>query len=228
MRFNTEAENQQRYAGFSMAELCNYGYDEKDLFTMIRTELDFKKVKEQKRLHIEKSKKNEISMTHYALTGHTSGIGKCVYDRLQPNVTAFSRSIGYNINKSEDRKKIIAESTNCDIFINNAHSGFGQVHLLIDLFMQWKDQDKRIVNVGSRIAENVLSKNKLHLLNYYSEKRSLKSTVCDLQGYNCKVEYVWFGYVGTPAILEKYPHFTSDDYITVESAADVIINACQK
>jgi radical SAM superfamily enzyme YgiQ (UPF0313 family) len=55
-RFNKEAEAQQRYAGFSMAELCNYGYDEKDLFNMIRTELDFKRVREQRRAHIEKYK----------------------------------------------------------------------------------------------------------------------------------------------------------------------------
>jgi hypothetical protein len=139
----------------------------------------------------------------------------------------FSRSSGYNINRHEDRKRIIEESKDCDIFINNAHSGFGQVQLLVELFMQWKDQDKQIINVGSRVAENPLANDRLHLLSYYAEKKALKNTVTDLQGYRCKINYVWFGYVGTRAILEKYPHFTSDDYITVECAADMILGTCR-
>jgi hypothetical protein len=30
-----------------------------------------------------------------AITGHTKGIGKCVFDRLSPNIIGFSKSTGY-------------------------------------------------------------------------------------------------------------------------------------
>ena len=44
-----------------------------------------------------------------------------------------------------------------------------------------------------------------------------------MQVHACKVEYKWFGYVGTEKILKKYPHFTSLDYISVDAAANIIL-----
>ena len=55
-----------------------------------------------------------------AITGHTQGIGKRAYDRLCPDIIGFSRSNGYDITNSGDQKRIIEESKDCDIFINNA------------------------------------------------------------------------------------------------------------
>ena len=55
-----------------------------------------------------------------AITGHTQGIGKCAFKRLSPNIIGFSKSTGYDITKFNDRKRIIEESKDCDIFINNA------------------------------------------------------------------------------------------------------------
>ena len=64
-----------------------------------------------------------------AITGHTQGIGKCAFERLSPNIIGFSKSTGYDITKFNDRKRIIEESKDCDIFINNANAGFGQTYL---------------------------------------------------------------------------------------------------
>ena len=47
----------------------------------------------------------------YAITGHTSGIGKALYENYLPNAIGFSRSNGFNI--STDIRKIIHESKNC-------------------------------------------------------------------------------------------------------------------
>jgi len=113
--------------------------------------------------------------------------------------------------------------SDCDVFINNAQAGYGQVDLLIELFQEWKDSQKLIVNVGSRIAEVMLGEPHLHLLHYSAQKKALKTTVAEIQGYNCKIDYVWFGYVGTARILAKYPHFTAADYITVSAAADIVM-----
>jgi hypothetical protein len=163
-----------------------------------------------------------------AITGHTKNIGKFLYEKYSTNSIGFSRENGYDITRKDDRKKIIKEVKNCDIFINNAPAGFGQSELCLELWKEWKDLPKIIINVGSRIAEEhvILQNDHTHLLEYSMHKRTLKQLSLDLNNINTnvKVKYVWFGYVGTPEILSKYPHFTNDDYITIEEAARIILN----
>ena len=161
----------------------------------------------------------------YAVTRHTYGIGKCLYDRLSPNAIGFSKSSGYDITNKEDRQRIIKEAYDCDVFINNAPAAFGQTYLLIELFNVWKNLNKTIINVGSRIAEvQTLPASHIHLLEYQAEKLILKEMSQRLTGYPCNVQYKWFAYVGTEKILQKYPHFTPNDYISVDQAADIILS----
>lgn len=163
-------------------------------------------------------------MTTYAITGHTAGIGKCLYERLNPAAIGFSLSTGYNITNPVDRQRIINESKNCDVFINNATAGFGQTLLFLELFNVWRDQPKTIINVGSRIAEiKILPKDRQDLLRYQAEKLILKEMSTRVIGL-CTVKYKWFGYVGTDKILKKYPHFTESDYITENQAVDIILS----
>jgi hypothetical protein len=160
-----------------------------------------------------------------AITGHTSGIGKCIYNRLCPSAIGFSLSNGYDITLAIDRQRIIREANNCDVFINNAPAGFGQTLLFLELFQLWKnDPTKTIINVGSRIAEiKELPINRHDLLKYQAEKLILKEMTSRVTG-SCNIKYKWFGYVGTKKILTKYPHFTESDYITEEQAADIILS----
>lgn len=159
----------------------------------------------------------------YAVTGHTSGIGKTLFERLSPNVIGFSRSTGYNINSYADRQRIINESNDCDVFINNAPAGYGQVDLFIELFQEWKDKEKTIINVGSRITDIILPPDRLELMHYQSQKLILKIMSLRVVG-TCKVKHRSFGYVGTEAILKKYPHFTKADYISIDQAVDIILS----
>ena len=165
-------------------------------------------------------------MLKYAVTGHTQGIGKQLFERLSPNVIGFSKSTGYDITNKTDRRKIINQSNDCDIFINNATEGIGQTLLLIDLFNKWKDTNKIIINVGSRIAEFSNAVNQYEFLQYQAEKLILKEMSLRLQGLEkCDVRYRWFAYVGTEKILKKYPHFKyPDDYITENEACNIILN----
>ena len=160
----------------------------------------------------------------YAITGHTQGIGKDLYNRLSPNAVGFSRSTGYDIDVKEDRRRIIRESKDCDVFINSAGSNFSQTYLLIELFNAWRDTNKTIINIGSRVAEIKLPANRLELLEYQAQKLILKTMVNELQGYPCNVTYKWFAYVGTDRILKKYPHFTEKDYLTLEQASNIILS----
>lgn len=81
-----------------------------------------------------------------AITGHTKGIGKSLYDYFCKNnhtVFGFSRSNGYDINLNQDR--ILDVVKDCDVFINNASSNDSQLQLL-------KKTNKivpKIITVGS-------------------------------------------------------------------------------
>lgn len=163
-------------------------------------------------------------MIKYAVTGHTQGIGKSLFNRLTPNCIGFSKSTGHDITNKSHRKNIIQQSHDCDVFINNATEGMGQTLLLIDLFNEWKDTDKIIINVGSRAAEFSTAV-AYNLLVYQAEKLILKEMSLRLQGIEkCDVRYRWFAYVGTEKILKKYPHFTyPNDYITEDEACDIIL-----
>lgn len=166
----------------------------------------------------------------YAITGHTAGIGKTIYEKLNPNIKGFSRTNGYDIKQSSDIYKILDESAGCKIFINNAYDDFAQSNLLLEAFFRWKDTDKTIINVGSRIAEDNLNLKRLTqdvgLLKYQMHKASLKRLCQDLQNYGStlQVKYVWFGYVGTEKILAKYPNMPKSMYISVDEAAERVIN----
>ena len=163
----------------------------------------------------------------YAVTGHTMGIGKSLYNRLSPNCIGFSKSTGYDITKKIDRCRIIDQVSDCDIFINNATDGIGQTFLLTDLFNEWKNTSKIIINVGSRIAEFTTAVDRYELLGYQAEKLILKDMSLRLRGLEqCDVRYRWFAYVGTEKILKKYPHFTYPaDYISEDEACDIILGS---
>jgi hypothetical protein len=161
----------------------------------------------------------------YAITGHTAGIGRRAFQRL--DALGFSRSNGYDITDPAHRQKIIFESRKCDVFINCAHSGFASTYMLLDIYDAWKDcADKTIINVGSRVAEIKLPWERQDLLAYQAEKLALKETVARINLLNpkCKVNYRWFAYVGTAKILMKYPHFKQNDYITEDQAVDIILS----
>jgi len=87
-----------------------------------------------------------------ALTGHTSGIGKALYDILSVDheMLCFSRSNGYDISKRDNIKKIVQESLDCDVFVNNAYYSLSQIYILNGLWEFWRrDKTKTIVNNSS-------------------------------------------------------------------------------
>ena len=160
----------------------------------------------------------------YAVTGHTYGIGQALHRKL--GGLGFSRSTGYDICDPAVRRSIIDTCSDVDVFINNAPAGFGQSQLLLELWEEWRDKDKTIINVGSRIAEIALPDDYTHLLKYQMHKTTLKTLSHTLSAIDtrCEVKYRWFAYVGTPKILAKYPHFTESDYITVDEAVKIILS----
>lgn len=90
-----------------------------------------------------------------AVTGHTSGIGKGLYENFLNKgyfVRGFSRSNGFDISILKDRLAIIEETKHFDIFINNAYNknDDSQLQMLRDIFKSWQNQNKKIINISSR------------------------------------------------------------------------------
>jgi NAD(P)-dependent dehydrogenase (short-subunit alcohol dehydrogenase family) len=133
-----------------------------------------------------------------AITGHTSGIGKALYDRLYPDVIGFSRKNGYDISIKADRQRIIDEAADSQIFINNAYSTHAQVDLLYAMAERWHNTDKLIINTGSVTADGI--KNFKHP--YAAWKTALDKAAQQLGRLPnaCRISTIRPGYVETPMV----------------------------
>lgn len=88
-----------------------------------------------------------------AITGHTSGIGNAMFDALSETYTVigFSKSNGYNIDDSINR--IIEDSIDCEVFINNAYSGSQQC-VLADAWVEaHRTKSHLLINISSMSSD---------------------------------------------------------------------------
>jgi NAD(P)-dependent dehydrogenase (short-subunit alcohol dehydrogenase family) len=124
-----------------------------------------------------------------AITGHTKGIGKALYDGFKAQgheVIGFNRSTVANISTDAGLNKIAEESKDCDIFINNAYDtsrlrtcmAFSQTVLLYKMWEMWQGQNKKIVCIGSRTSDNYHTT----VWPYAIHKRALDEAVKQLRG----------------------------------------------
>ena len=88
-----------------------------------------------------------------AVTGHTKGLGKSIYDHFEDSI-GFSRSNGFDITNEDHYPKILEQVKFCDVFINCATDRFGQTELLFYIAHFWKG---KIINIGSQAKNSVLS-----------------------------------------------------------------------
>jgi NAD(P)-dependent dehydrogenase (short-subunit alcohol dehydrogenase family) len=126
-----------------------------------------------------------------AITGHTSGIGKAIFDALnfEYDVIGLSRSNGYDITTELGRSKIIDAAYDCDVFVNNAidYANYtdAQVVLARKIFDVWDGEQKYIVNMSSRVNDFQQINNqpyadaKLSLDKFY-EETSMSNKPCVL------------------------------------------------
>jgi NAD(P)-dependent dehydrogenase (short-subunit alcohol dehydrogenase family) len=97
------------------------------------------------------------------ITGGNRGLGLVLCDTFAGD--SYSRQNGHDITK--DRVALAEKSLEYDVFINNAFDGpfqeswadFGQVKLLYEVAMLWKNQNKSgyIINIGSVGSEDIVA-----------------------------------------------------------------------
>jgi len=153
-----------------------------------------------------------------AITGHTSGIGKALFDYfISYTPIGFSRSTGYDINQVENRNKIVYQCTDFDVFINNAYSDRvnSQLYMLQEMHSAWQGKDKLIINISSRITDFILPVNSQEQL-YQTHKKD-QDTFCLGKIKNPQIFNLKLGMVDTPRV-SMYNH----NKLTVEDVVKIV------
>lgn len=120
-----------------------------------------------------------------AITGHKHGLGAALYDKF----TIYDRSaghevVGFDIEDGQDIGnrsmvgKIVYNSKDVDVFINNAYHETGQTDLLKYLLKSWQYQNKILVHIGTYLvyAPDDAAGLKLHN-EYIAQKKFQKSII---------------------------------------------------
>lgn len=159
-----------------------------------------------------------------AITGHSRGIGAGVAGALRGHeIIGFSRSNGYDISKFASQRKIIKESLDADVFVNNAWIGFHQVEMFDRIYDEWKfESGKTIVNINSRARYG-----RMDVPNIYrtSKKELAKHADCSrMWDKKCRIININPGYVYT----EMVENHQLSHALTVEECANIIAWAVQQ
>jgi hypothetical protein len=166
-----------------------------------------------------------MSEKKIVITGHTSGIGKAIYDKFNEiscrEIVGMSRSNGYDIEKDFD--KIVEEATGAEFFINNAYRDEQQ----LKLFHALKDKVDMMVVMGS------VSRHYPELIptDYVHDKQAL-AEACRLESINpngIPILHLDLSFIeGTEINNDDPTAFTSDYNTPLEDIVDTIIFWAQK
>lgn len=159
------------------------------------------------------------------ITGHTSGIGKAIFDKFTEvschQIIGMSRSNGYDIEKDFD--KVVEEATGAEIFINNAYRDSQQ----LKLFHALKDKVDMMVVMGS------VSRHYPELIptDYVHDKQAL-AEACRLESINpngIPILHLDLSFIeGTKIQGDDPTAFLSDYNTPLEDIVDTIIFWAQK
>lgn len=164
-------------------------------------------------------------MSKIIITGHTSGLGKAIYDKFTQEscreIIGMSRSNGYDIEKDFD--KIVEESKGAELFINNAYRDKQQ----LKLFNALKDKVDMMVVMGS------VSRHYPELVptDYVQDKQQL-AEACRLESIKpngIPILHLDLSFIEGTEINEKdNTAFTSDYNTPISDIVETIIFWAQK
>jgi len=147
-----------------------------------------------------------------AITGHTAGIGQALaqgYCLDGHEVVGLSKRDGNNI---RNVPKICDQIEPCDVFVNNAQSGYAQTELLFEMAQRWQGTRKHIIVVSTMMTQDPISVLPgLDMLAYHQQKVTLEEMVKQLRHQRLGI---------TITIVRPGNIATSSDK-TVPPAADV-------
>ena len=122
------------------------------------------------------------------ITGHTSGIGKVIFDNFD-DTYGLCRSTGFDITKNNIQNYL----NDKDIFVNNAWSSEDPL-AQTKLIYQAKDYVKRIICIGSNTIYDGI---------YKDSKKSLENACLDLYNTGYNITLIKLGKVDTPFLKDS-------------------------
>jgi hypothetical protein len=121
------------------------------------------------------------------ITGHTSGLGRVLYDSLKVKheCTGISRSTGYDLTDRETVNNIVEMSLDYDHVLNVCKVFPAQVDLLLQIHQMWEQNNKngKIVSIGWLTTEfswNLIRQAPIHQTDYIAAKHALLKAHQDL------------------------------------------------
>lgn len=132
------------------------------------------------------------------ITGHTKGIGKAIFDFFSQNghtVIGLSRSNGNDLlglNVADHLK-------DADVFINNAYVKDHQTRCLKDAIEYWKDTNKLIININSKLSLMPIEEKYLtpFIKEYVANKKEQTSIIHSYSALGFKVSNIFVGLTDT-------------------------------
>jgi hypothetical protein len=159
------------------------------------------------------------------ITGHTTGLGKAIYDKFTEvschEIVGLSRSNGYDIDTDFD--KVVEEASGAELFINNAYRDGQQ----LKLFHALKDKVDMMVVMGS------VSRHYPELIptDYVHDKQAL-AEACRLESIkpdSIPILHLDLSFLEGTSISDDDPTaFTSDYNTPLEDIVDTIMFWAQK
>jgi NADP-dependent 3-hydroxy acid dehydrogenase YdfG len=135
-----------------------------------------------------------------AITGHSAGIGQALareYCLGGHKIVGLSRREGNNI---RNIPKICDQIEPCDVFVNNAQTGYVQTELLFEMAQRWQNSCKHIIVISTMMTQDPVSVLPgLDMLAYHQQKVTLEEMVKQLryQHLGVKITIVRPGSIAT-------------------------------
>jgi NAD(P)-dependent dehydrogenase (short-subunit alcohol dehydrogenase family) len=152
-------------------------------------------------------------MSKIFITGHTSGIGKSMYDffRNSHNVVGMSRSNGFDIS---DPHSIVNQLEYDCVFINNAYApNIAQSKLLETIISKFNPGALRIINIGS-VSAHRTDADTLARITYATDKEHLLQTHEHMVRLGHLSTYIELGMVDTDYNKTKPGNKLTPDQVT--------------
>jgi nucleoside-diphosphate-sugar epimerase len=161
-----------------------------------------------------------------AITGHTAGIGQAFSKQLAlrgHTVVGISRREGENIRRTVHTASLIEH---CDMFINNAQTGYAQTELLYEVWRRWRGKEKYIWNISTMMTESPINtipeaQEDITMSQYRNQKIALEEASRQLRFKNSwpKISIIRPGGVATRKAVDNSKHADVD--LWVKNVIDV-------